>query len=146
MRTVVAALLMGAVFWISANAADDSFVVVVNAGNSASSIPRQELARIFLKKISRFDDGSAALPVDQSVGTPVREAFTRSVLASEGMGQISAVQSFWLQQVYSGRNTPPAVKSGDSEVLAFVEANPGAIGYLSDPPSRATVKVLAIRD
>ena len=66
------------------------------------------------------------VPVDQSAGSPVRSAFTRAVLSVEGMGQISAVQNFWLQQVYSGRSTPPPVKATDAEILAFVAANPGS--------------------
>jgi ABC-type phosphate transport system substrate-binding protein len=147
MRIAVAVLAISAVSGISGTSAEDpSFVVVVASANPVSAIHRQELARIFLKKTSRWSDGRAVVPVDQSVGTPVREAFTRSVLAVEGMGQISAVQNFWLQQVYSGRNTPPPVKAADAEVLAFVEANPGAVGYVSAPPGRGSVKVLAIRD
>jgi ABC-type phosphate transport system substrate-binding protein len=146
-RIAVAALLISAVSGIAgAPAEDPAFVVVVAAANPATAIQRQDLARIFLKKTSRWSDGRTAVPVDQSVGTPVRDAFTRSVLAVEGMGQISSVQNFWLQQVYSGRNTPPAVKAGDAEVLAFVEANPGAVGYVSTSPARGSVKILAIRD
>jgi ABC-type phosphate transport system substrate-binding protein len=146
-RIAVAVLLISAASGISgAPAEDPAFVVVVASANPATAIARQELARIFLKKTSRWSDGRGAVPVDQSVGTPVRDAFTRAVLAVEGMGQISSVQNFWLQQVYSGRSTPPAVKAGDAEVLAFVEATPGAVGYVSAPPARGSVKVLAIRD
>src|SRR5688572_7158569 len=79
-------------------AADEStFVVIVDAGNTVGSIKRQELARFFLKKTSRWTDGRGVIPVDQSANSPVRSAFTRSVLSVEGMGQTSAVQSFWLQ-------------------------------------------------
>ena len=84
--------------------------------------------------------------MDQSAGSPVRSAFTRTVLSVEGMGKISAVQNFWLQQVYSGQSTPPPVKPADGDVIAFVTANPGAIGYVGAAPAAGTVKVLAIKD
>jgi len=64
----------------------------------------------------------------------------------EGMGKISAVQSFWLQQVYSGQSTPPPVKPADADVIAYITANPGAIGYVEAAPAAGTVKVLAIKD
>jgi ABC-type phosphate transport system substrate-binding protein len=86
------------------------------------------------------------MPVDQSAGSQVRSAFTRAVLSVEGMGQISAVQNFWLQQVYSGRNTPPLVKAADADVLAFVAGTPGAVGYVGALPAAGGVKVLTITD
>jgi ABC-type phosphate transport system substrate-binding protein len=148
MRIAVAALLMSAALGVGgAPAADESsFVVITAASNPATSIKRQELARYFLKKTGRWGDGRGVVPVDQSAGSPVRAAFTRAVLAVEGMGQISAVQNFWLQQVYSGRSTPPAVKATDAEVVAFVLANPGAIGYIAPIAAAGGVKVLTVVD
>ena len=148
MRIAVAALLMSAALGVSgAPAADEgSFVVIVAASNPATSIRRQELARFFLKKTGRWNDGRGVVPVDLSAGSPVRSAFTRAVLSVEGMGQISSVQNFWLQQVYSGRSTPPAIKATDAEVLAFVTANPGAIGYVGAAPAAGGVKVLTVTD
>ena len=148
MRIAVAALLMSAALGVAGSPAADegSFVVITAAANPASSIKRQELARFFLKKTGRWGDGHGVIPVDQSAGSPVRAAFTRAVLAVEGMGQISAVQNFWLQQVYSGRSTPPTVKASDAEVLAFVASNPGAIGYVGAAPSAGGVKVLTVTD
>src|SRR5262249_61650874 len=83
--------------------------------NRRSAVKRQEVAKLFLKKSTRWSDGREALPVDQSLRSPVRTAFTKDVLAVEGMGQTSAVESYWLQQVYSGRGNPPAVKPTDAE-------------------------------
>jgi ABC-type phosphate transport system substrate-binding protein len=148
MRIAVAALLMSAAFGIvSSPAAEDGpFVVIVAAANPARSIKRQELARFFLKKTGRWSDGQGVIPVDQSAGSPVRSAFTRAVLAVEGMGQISAVQNFWLQQVYSGRSTPPTVKASDAEIVAFVASNPGAIGYVAAASAVGGVKVLTVTE
>jgi ABC-type phosphate transport system substrate-binding protein len=148
MRIAVAALLMSAALGTAAPPAADEkpFVVIVGASNPATTIRRQDLARFFLKKTGRWSDGRGVLPVDQSAGSPVRSAFTKAVLAIEGMGQISAVQSFWLQQVYSGRNTPPPVKATDAEILAFVASTPGAIGYVGAVPSDGGVKVLTVTE
>ena len=149
MWLAVAALVMSALLGSNLASADDddhTFVVVVGADNPVPSLKRGELARLFLKKTSRWSDGREVRPVDQSAGSPVRSAFTRTVLSVEGMGKISAVQSFWLQQVYSGKSTPPPVKPADADVIAFITANPGAIGYVGAAPAAGTVKVLVIKD
>ena len=148
MRLAVAALVTSALLGSNIAPADDdrTFVVVVGADNPVASLKRAELARLFLRKTSRWSDGREVRPVDQSAGSPVRSAFTRTVLSVEGMGKISAVQNFWLQQVYSGQSTPPPVKPADGDVIAFVTANPGAIGYVGAAPAVGTVKVLAIKD
>ena len=147
-RIAVAVLSMDAAWATAASPAADevSFVVVVGADNRATSIKRQELARLFLKRTSRWSDGRGVIPVDQSARSRVRNAFTHAVLSVEGMGQISAVESFWLQQVYSGRNTPPPVKATDAEILSYVTSNPGAIGYVGTAPATDGVKVLTVID
>ena len=77
----------------------------------------------------------------------MRSAFTRTVLSVEGMGKISAVQSFWLQQVYSGQSTPPPVKPADADVIAYVTREiPALSGTSGAAPAAGTVKVLAIKD
>jgi ABC-type phosphate transport system substrate-binding protein len=126
--------------------ATPSFQVIVASGNPATTIKRQELAQFFLKKKSRWSDGREVVPVDQTARSTVRGAFTRSVLAAEGMEHLSEVESFWLQQVYSGRGTPPPIKASDKDVVAFVEANPGAIGYVSAAAASGSVKVLTVTE
>ena len=61
------------------------------------------------------------------------------------MSRISAIESYWRQQIYSGRGVPPPVKATDADVVAFVAANPGGIGYVSAAADTAGVKVVEIR-
>ena len=140
-RALVLCALLGAP---SATTQEPEFTLVASPSNPLSSVKRQELAKLFLRKSTRWSDGRAALPVDQSLRSPVRTAFTKAVLAVEGMSQTSAVESYWLQQVYSGRGTPPPVKNTDADVIAFVAANDGALGYVSAKADVGSVKVLTI--
>lgn len=103
-----------------------AFRIVVHASNGTESLPREDVARLFLKKTTAWPDGQPALPVDQA-DTPVRRAFTRSVLERD----VGAVRSHWQQMIFSGRAVPPPEKSSDADVLAFVRANVHAIGYVS---------------
>ena len=103
------------------------FRVVVNASNPVSSMSRDEVSRLFLKKGNAWPNGQAAQPVDLSKDSATRKAFSRTVLGRD----VAAVESYWQQAIFSGRAVPPAEKGSDAEVMAFVRANPGAIGYVS---------------
>jgi ABC-type phosphate transport system substrate-binding protein len=126
-------------------AAPPGYKVVVASANPLTTVDRGELAKIFLKNVTRWKDGREIAPVDQSGRSAVRTEFTRDVLEKAGMSRISAVESYWQQQIYSGRGVPPPVKASDAEVVAFVAANPGGIGYVGAAADTAGVKVLEVR-
>jgi ABC-type phosphate transport system substrate-binding protein len=103
------------------------FVVVVNDQNTVGVMSRAQVARYFLKKISRWEGGAVAMPVDLPVGSPVREAFSRRILAKS----VTSVKAYWQQQIFSGRDVPPPEKPSDDAVLEFVQMHPAAIAYVS---------------
>jgi hypothetical protein len=86
------------------------------------------------------------VPVDQSARTLVRLAFTREVLKLEGLPQISAVENYWQQLLFSGRGAPPAIKASDAEVVAFVTATPGAVGYVATGAEAGGAKVVPLEN
>jgi ABC-type phosphate transport system substrate-binding protein len=129
----------------SPEAAPPGYKVVVASANPLASIDRGELASIFLRNVTRWKDGREMAPVDQSGRSEIRTVFTRDVLEKAGMSRISAVESYWQQQLYSGRGVPPPVKASDAEVVAFVAANPGGIGYVSATADTTGVKVVEVR-
>jgi len=49
--------------------------------------------------------------------------------------------SLWTMKSFRDGLTPPATKSSDAEVLAYVEATPGAIGYVTTEPPAGVVVV-----
>jgi ABC-type phosphate transport system substrate-binding protein len=111
----------------------EPFVVVVHESNPVTSISRDELSRIFLKKITVWRTKRPVTVVDQRESSKVREQFTRSVHHRE----VSSVASFWQQQIFAGRAVPPAQRTSDADVLSFVANNPDAIGYVSAGASLA---------
>lgn len=121
-------------------ATDASVRIVVHPQVKGTQIPRAVLSSIFLKQAPRWADGSAVLPVDQSVKSPVRSAFSNRLLGMPLMD----VQIYWQRRMSAGV-TPPPVKVSDEEVLAYVAANAGAIGYVSSTtPLPETVKAIDI--
>jgi ABC-type phosphate transport system substrate-binding protein len=131
-------LLAGA----STASAQEGYVVIVNSANPTATLTREQAARLFLKKSVAWSNGQPAVPVDLTEDAPARSAFSKTVLG-KGVG---AVKSYWLQAIYSGGSPPPLEKATDGDVVAFVRANPNAIGYVSSAAvANGGVKVLALR-
>jgi ABC-type phosphate transport system substrate-binding protein len=123
--------------------APTGFKVVVNAANPTTAISRDELARIFLRKTTSWPGGQVAVPIDQPTSAEPRHAFTKAVLRQD----TNDVVAFWNQAIFSGRGRPPLTKGSDAEIIAYVRANPNAVGYVAaDAAVGDGMKVLKIQD
>lgn len=137
----MAVALAGSAAASALTAASAAFQVVVGIGQPIAAIKREELANIFLRKATRWKDGSPILPVDQSMTSPVRKSFANDVLRMPTV----MVQQYWNHRTFSGLVQPPAVRLSDEAVLEFVARNPGAIGYVSgETPLGPDVKAVRI--
>lgn len=111
-------------------------VLVVNAANTAD-ISDEAAAKIFLRQVKTFPDGSPAAPVSQKE-SPVTEAFRTQVLKKNA----SQLKAYWAQQVFTGGGKPPSELDGDDAVLKYVAETPGGIGYVESGKTRAGVRVI----
>lgn len=126
----------------AATPAAGEFVVIVNAANPTVSVDRDDLSRMFFKRLVKWPNGVAVDPIDLSPVTQPRIAFTKSVHRKP----VGAVRAFWQQQIFSGRSVPPPEKGSDADVIEYVRQNPGAVGYISASHQlQSGVKPLEIR-
>lgn len=126
--TVLALLLLGPLGRAPpADAHAAAFRVIVHPKNPLRDLDRAELARIFLKKVTRWPDDTPASPVDLRADAEARREFSESVLGRS----IGAVRSYWQQAIFTGRDTPPPELDSDEAVVRFVLAHRGAVGYVS---------------
>jgi ABC-type phosphate transport system substrate-binding protein len=117
------------------------FKVIVSPSVPGSSIRREALTEIFLGRVAKWSDGRPIKPVDLSLTSPVRLGFTREVL---GMTSLEVLK-YWEAALSRGR-LPPPTKGSEGEVIAFVAANEGAVGYVAEAtPTHETVKVLRVQ-
>ena len=124
--SLLAAIGLSLFVSLAVAATDSGVRIVVNPQVKGTQIPRAALIQIFLKQAPRWADGSPVLPVDQSVKSPVRSIFSNRLLGQPLMD----VQIYWQRKMSVGM-TPPPVRTSDEDVLGYVAANPGAIGYVS---------------
>lgn len=133
---LAAALLLG----LAAPAAADDFKVVVHPDNPVGELSAAQVSRLFLKRTLRWPEGRPVQPVEPAA-PHLRERFALAVHEKS----LNAVKAYWNQLIFSGRDVPPIEKATDAEVLAYVRANPGAIGYVAPGADLAGVKVVVLR-
>ena len=67
-KTTTARAAVGAVVawvvWSGAAGAADDYRVIVNSANPVTSLRQREVSALFLRRSTRWDDGTPALPVD----------------------------------------------------------------------------------
>jgi ABC-type phosphate transport system substrate-binding protein len=123
-------------------AAAEGYRVIVHSSNPAASLSREQVVRYLLKKATTWPSGTAVAPVDQHKESATRAAFSQAVLKKS----VAEVAAYWQQQIFSGRGVPPPEKRNDAEVVAFVTANEGAIGYVSEGAAIGDAKVVRVVD
>lgn len=122
-------------------AADPTYKVIVHPANPATSVSRDFLRDAYLKKVSEWSDGSTVLPIDLTSRYPERERFTRAVLRKTP----AQLRSYWNQRIFSGKGVPPPEAESPADVVAYVLANPGAVGYVPAATDTERVKVIQVR-
>jgi ABC-type phosphate transport system substrate-binding protein len=116
-----------------------TFLVVAHPSVAVSELARSKLSNLFLKKGTQWPDGSTVHPVEP-LDPKLREAFARQVHERSS----AAVAAYWNALIFSGRELPPLEKSSDADVVAYVRATPGAIGYVSGGTETTGVKVIGL--
>lgn len=121
-------------------AQERDYVVIVHPDNVSSTLDKDKVSQLLLKKSSRWDDGRSAEPIDLDAKSPVREALSRDVHGRS----VNSIKSYWQRQIFSGRSVPPPEARSDAEVVSWVASRPGAIGYVSPSASLSGVKAVTV--
>ena len=113
-------------------------VAVVSADSPIVTLSKTQVICIFLGKKTRFPDGSAAVPIDQTEGSAARDEFyTR--FAAMSAAQVKALRS---RIIFTGRGQPPRIAGTPVELKKLLLANPNAIGYLDQSLLDGSLKVV----
>ena len=113
-------------------------VVIVSAKSHVTSLTAQQTARIFLGKTSEFPDDSDAVPIDQAIGSAIRDEFYAKVVHKNP----SQVSAYWAKIIFAGDGRPPEILDGDTAVRRAVAKDPKAIGYIDKSAVNKSVRVI----
>ena len=115
--------------------------VIVSARSNISMLSADQVAEIFLFQTNRFPNGSEVVPIDQDLGSPLRDEFYSKVTNRTP----ALVKAHWARLIFTGRGQPPAEVDGNAAMRRMIAENPGMIGYVErtalDPSVRAVLIV-----
>lgn len=126
-RGVAAALLFAALGACPPSRADAAeLVVIVSAKSPVTALRQDQVAAIFLGQSVRFPDGVEAVPLDQPLGSQLRDEFYERVAGKTP----ALLKAHWSKMVFTGRGQPPREASDSAAVRRRVAGNPELIGYI----------------
>lgn len=139
-RLVVIAIGLALTLSASAHATAE-VVLVVSAKSAVQSLPRSEIAEIFLGRTTRFPNGQRVVPLDQEVGSADRDEFYTNFVG------ISSVQlkAHWSKVIFTGRGKPPKTVANGIEARKLIASNPQSIGYIDRSLIDDSVKPLKVQ-
>ena len=104
-----------------------AYQIIVNPANRIDTIDRTFLSNVYLKKVATWHNDWTVRPVQLSRRFALREQFTRDIIKKSP----SQLRSYWNRQIFSGKAVPPPELESQEEVIRYVLANKGAIGYVA---------------
>jgi ABC-type phosphate transport system substrate-binding protein len=140
-RFLAIALAAGMLLAGSAGAASaEGLLIIANPSvGIASSLSLNQIAAIYLLRVTTWPDGTPIVPVNREAGSEIRTEFTSAVLRQDD----ASLATYWNQMHFMGK-LPPLVQESEQAMLAFIRKVPGSIGYISATDRFPTgVEVLA---
>lgn len=125
----------------SSTAAEVGFKVIVHPDNPVTQLDRKFVRDAYLKKAVDWNHGATIRPIDLANPGNVRERFIHEVLNKSP----TQLRNYWNQQIFSGKGVPPPQAKSPENVVAFVTANPGAIGFIPASASVGNAKVVTVK-
>ncbi len=115
--------------------------MIVSARSTVNVLSADQVAEIFLFQTNRFPNGTEVVPIDQDLGSPLRDEFYSKVTRRTP----ALVKAHWARLIFTGRGQPPAEVDGNAAMRRMIAENPGMIGYVErtalDPSVRAVLIV-----
>lgn len=135
LRILTGLVLLGCA--VAANGQE--LVIIANPDLPGMSLDAKGLQRIYMGKQTRWHNDVAVVPVMLRAG-PVHEAFVEAYLDRSPHRFVT----YWRQMIFTGKGTPPRSFASEKELVAFVAATPGSVGYASASTETRDVKILPV--
>jgi hypothetical protein len=139
--TLLLALCLGPALALAPGAAlAAELAVIVSARSNISMLSADQVAEIFLFQTNRFPNGNEVVPIDQDLGSPLRNEFYSKVTHRTP----ALVKAHWARLIFTGRGQPPAEVDGNAAMRRMIAENPGMIGYVERTALDSSVRAVLI--
>lgn len=136
MRLFLLPLLITLALPLSSHAT--GLVVVTGAQSPVAHLSQEQVADIYLGRVTTLPGGASALPLDLPASRPERETFYNRIAGKSA----SQIKAYWAKMSFTGKGIPPKQLSTGADIKKLAAQKNGAIGYLEEDEVDASVKVV----
>lgn len=115
-------------------------VVIANKAVSTTALSSDVVQKIFLGQKTTWDGGGKIVPVTLE-GGPTHTSFLQSYVKKTP----AQFATSWKQAIFTGQGIPPKSFASETDLVAYVAATKGAIGYIATATPHSGVTVLQIK-
>ncbi len=138
MKKQIVLALCAILFAASAAHAEDLIVIANKNVTITSGLVR--VTEYISGKTLKWPDGKRIKMV------VLREGGTHKTFLNEMLGKsTSAFDSHWKQVIFTGKGRPPKTADYEEEIVQYVSATDGAIGYIGSGTAHADVKMIEVK-
>lgn len=102
-----------------------AIAIIANPSGIIPGLTERDIAKVFRRKLQLTPAGEPLVPVNLALRDPLRTVFSRRVFGLPP----DAFETYWTERYFHGVSPPHVVESSEA-MLRFVQATPGAIGYV----------------
>jgi len=114
-----------------------AIAIITGPQGGLQTLEEREVANVFRRKVQLTLAGERLIPVNLALRDPLRSTFSRRVF---GLAP-DAMETYWTERYFHGVSPPHVVESSEA-MLRFVQATPGAVGYVWNCNVDPRVRVL----
>lgn len=121
---------------LSSNVRAGDIIVIGNA-----NVPKMDIETVQKIYTGKFItlDGISVTPVSLKTGSPLRNAFLSTFLNQDE----EKYTGYWTVRRYVGKGTPPLEFNSSQEIIEFISATAGALGYIDEADLKENMNVVA---
>ncbi len=108
--------------------ASAELVLIANKNAAMNTLNKKQIIDIYMGRSTTLPNGEKVTPLDLEEKSTIKALFYRSIVNKD----LSEVNSYWAKLLFSARATPPRTVKSTTELLAEIDKNPSAIGYIDD--------------
>jgi len=101
-------------------------LVIITAKDNTETLSIDNVARIFLGKVTKYPSGEKVIPLNMDPMDPSYEEFARVVLKKS----VSQVRAYWAKKTFTGKGVPPRVISTTKELKKLVAEDKKYLSYI----------------
>lgn len=125
-KSILSAALFSALVGISSFSVADNLVIISSPEN-VEQLNLDDVARIFLGKVTQYPSGETVEPIDIDPTHPSYERFAQIVLNKSP----SQLRAYWAKQIFTGKGRPPQVVASARDLQDIVASDSRYLSYIN---------------